>query len=186
MVKLTAYKEKAEDGGLWAMVSTNSVDRTGDIIEPSAFVNLNDYLQKNPVILFGHDHWKPPIGKAVDGKILDNGLALKIVFADTPLGREVQYLYDNGFMNAFSVGVIPIEYEPIDTGYRFKKVELVEVSAVPVPANREAVAIRALEEKGYNEYKSLIQTANKPNSGKPEAGKSREVRLIKLFAEAVK
>jgi hypothetical protein len=70
-------------------------------------------------------------------------------FADT-----IFNLYRGKFLNAVSVGFIPLEQpEPIldadgrsTGGYEFTSQELLELSAVPIPANPEAVA-RALDER---------------------------------------
>lgn len=186
VVRFKAYLRKADDGGMWAVVSTKDQDRQGDIIEPTAFSNLQEYLNTNPVILFAHNSWEPPVGKAIDGQITQNGLELKIKFAETEFGKEIKYLYENGYMNAFSVGVIPLEYEPVEKGgNRYKKVELLEVSAVPVPANRRAVVIRSLDGK-----LGIDKVDEKMNDGSSAAGgdetkrpKNREVGKV---AERIK
>jgi outer membrane biosynthesis protein TonB len=72
-------------------------------------------------------------------------------FADTQEARDVFDLYEGGFLNAFSVGFKPIEiaYEErvpgsSEMGAVFKKAELLENSAVPVPANPGALVMKAL------------------------------------------
>ena len=87
------------------IASTATPDRDDEIILPSAFKNLKTFLATNPVILWAHDYSKAPIGKAVGGKITDNELMLNIEFAETDFGKEVKYLYDNGFMSMFPTGV---------------------------------------------------------------------------------
>ncbi|GEM_PF-6910892 len=166
------------------IASTADVDRDNEIILPTAFANLADYLAKNPVILFGHDHFsRPPIGKAVAGEIGEKGLILDIQFADTPFAREIEELYKGGFMNAFSVGFIPIDWEVDKDGNRiFTKVELLEVSAVPVPSNRAAVILRAagLKETGplHEYYLAIAQEKDSESAsltrGKPEGESPRK------------
>jgi HK97 family phage prohead protease len=156
MNKLFGNIEKADDG-YRIIASTDDVDRDGEIVKPSAFKNLKKYLATNPVILGFHNYYDFPIGKATGGKIGDKALELNIEFADTDRGREAKYLYDNGFMNSFSVGFIPKEWENDKQGRRvYTDVELLEVSAVPVPANASANIIRQCKDFEFKELKRLV------------------------------
>ena len=132
------------------MASTVDVDRDNEIIRPDAFKNLKTYLDTNPVILFGHQYSEPPIAKAVSGRVIkEKGLRLDIEFAKTPFAQEVKYLYDEGFMSAFSVGFIAKKWEDDKEGRRtYTDVELLEVSAVPVPANAMATVLRQAKSAG--------------------------------------
>ena len=115
-------------------------------------INLKDY-QKNPVVLWAHDYSQPPIAKALWVK-RDNenkGLISKMQFANTPMGKDVYNLYKGGFMKAFSIGFIPKQivrnyqqegYDKNKDPYMtISKSDLLEYSAVPVPANPEALAL---------------------------------------------
>lgn len=128
--------------------STNQIDRYDEIISPRAFeATLPKYLGLNPVILFAHNHRELPVGKSVTGSIDDNGLVVRIKWAPTDLGNQIKMLYDKGFMHALSVGFIPLEWtthseSEIRAGMPYRthtKVDLLEISAVPVPANPGAV-----------------------------------------------
>lgn len=137
---------KRKDDQYTIVASSNDVDRDNEIILPSAFKNLKNYLSNNPVILGFHDYWSFPIGKAKSGKTTDSQLILEIEFAETEKGKEAKYLYDNGFMNSFSVGFIPKEWDHDKDGRRvYTDVELLEVSAVPVPANAAANILRSVK-----------------------------------------
>lgn len=165
-----------EDEKFVINASTAGIDRDGEVILPTAFKNLDKYLKTNPVVLFAHDRWKPPVGKAVAGRIMENALQLEIVFAETELGKELRYLYENGFMNAFSVGFIPKKWDVTNNGGRvYTEVELLEVSAVPVPANEAAVVIRGYKEKGIDlpEFEKLYAQTQEPADGE-KAGKAEE------------
>lgn len=152
---------KNEDGKFSIIASTGKVDRDHEVILPKAFrKHLKAYLETNPVILPAHDYRAFAIGKATDGRVTKNGLELDIEFAETEMGGEARYLYENGFMNSFSVGFIPhkiakqqeiselltaeeIDYDEKDPPYRvYTEVELLEVSAVSVPSNAAANVIR--------------------------------------------
>ncbi len=73
-------------------------------------------------------------------------------FAPTPFAQEVAALYAAGYQRGVSVGFKPLAYEErrhektgAVIGIRFLEQELLEASAVPVPANRNALR-RALDE----------------------------------------
>jgi uncharacterized protein len=134
--------------------STESSDRYGDVIRVAGW-NLDNF-QKNPVFLFSHRSEDPPIGKVLDSqKVVGKSPALvqTVQFmqkADYPFADTIFKMYQKGFMNAVSVGFMPIEVQPVSTknedgdevqgdGYEFLEQELFELSAVPVPANPEAL-----------------------------------------------
>lgn len=159
------------------IASTANPDRDDEIILPSAFKNLGAYLGTNPVILWAHDYRVPPVAKAVSGKIKDNMLLLDIEFAETDFGKEVKYLYDNGFMNSFSVGFIPKEWDRDPDGRLvFTDVELLETSAVPVPANAQANIIRSVKGMGMDLPNiSKLFGANDDQTPRPDGVKEKEV-----------
>lgn len=169
---------KKEKGEYWIIASSSDTDRDNEIILPSSFTkSIDPYMKKNPVILWAHDYSKPPVGKAIDYKITDNELMLKIMFADTEFGKEIKYLYDNGFLNSFSVGFIPKEYDYDKSNKRvFTENEILETSAVPVPANAAATMIRSLEAKGIklDAFKSLYESTPPDKSDEVEIKKQDE------------
>lgn len=137
------------EGQYWITASSNDIDRDREIVQPSAFKDTIKTYMDNPVILAFHDHHSFPIGKATEYTIGSKYLRLKIEFADTDRGREAKYLYDNGFMNSFSIGFIPKVWEDKEDGIRvYKEAELLEVSAVPIPANSAARMLREYKAKG--------------------------------------
>lgn len=123
---------------LTAYVSTGKKDRYGETIPPGEWI-LGHY-RKNPILLWAHDSWEPPVGKAEWIKTDEKGLLSKIRFADTVRGNEIFYLYKEGMLNAFSVGFRATRDEKDPT--IFRKCELYENSCVPIPANVEALAER--------------------------------------------
>ena len=140
-----------------AVASTIDLDRDKDIILPSAFTQTLGSFKNNPVILACHQHRlssgsSPVIGSATPDsiKVDDRKVTFTMSFATTALGEEYWQLYRDKHMRAFSIGFIPLEYEDKKDeklGYIriYTKIELLEISAVPVPSNRRALA-RA---KGY-------------------------------------
>lgn len=123
---------------LRAVFSTTDVDRHGDI------VLQNWDLQKfliNPVILNSHSYHDATevIGRAVNVGVVNGALEGDIEFAvdQNPKAKTIYELYKGGFLNAFSVGFIPLDF---DEEGRISKAELLEVSAVAVPSNAFALA----------------------------------------------
>jgi HK97 family phage prohead protease len=191
--QIKAHIEKSENK-YTIVASTNGVDRDNEIIRPEAWKSsLKSYLDKNPVILWAHDYSKPPIAKATGGKITESGMNLDIEFADTDFARDVRGLYDGGFMNSFSVGFIPNDGVAGKNGvFEYTDVELLEVSAVPVPANPGANMIRAAQKSGIifsDETKKVFKIEDKPeendgveSAAEPEVKRSKAVKLSKLYA----
>ena len=120
--------------------STPDVDRHGDRVAAS-FV-LQNYLQ-NPVVLFGHDHNIPAVGRTLELGMNDNNqLEGVIQFAaeQFEFANTLWKLYSNGFMRAVSIGFIPGEIDSEGEGDILKENELLEVSMVNIPANAMALA----------------------------------------------
>jgi len=133
-----------------AIFSTPDEDRHGEIIDQSGW-KLTEFLQ-NPVVLFGHDQWRPAIGKVLELGIIDGNLEGTIKFAvkedKSGLAETIFNLYKNQFMRAFSVGFANTKYEYNEETEQLtlKENVLYELSAVNVPANARALAYQ----KGIN------------------------------------
>lgn len=185
--------EKKDSAIFRIVASTPDVDRDEEIVEPTAVNNLDAYLKINPVILFAHDHWsRPPIAKAVGGQIKPRSLELDIEFAPTPFAQEIKSLYEGGFMNTFSIGFIPVHRETTDEGrVRFTEIELLEVSAVNVPANANATMMRALEgacQKGleFPIMESIVGgTSIERSKPEPKGESAEKLRMISLADEYI-
>lgn len=129
---------------LTVIASTGAVDRHGDTVAPDGW-QLDAY-RANPVILWAHDYRQPAIGRAV--AVWRDGPALlaRLEFAPTEFARTVDTLYRQGYQRGVSVGFRPLRFaERRDArsgaflGIRFLEQELLEISAVPVPANGAAL-----------------------------------------------
>jgi len=151
-LSVKATVTKADDGFI-AVASTDVEDRHGEIVEVSGWDLKN--FKKNPVLLWSHDHNEPAIGIATRVWISrtkdssERKLMIKAKFHDiTEKARAVKQLFEEGILNSFSVGFRPLEMED----NRFTSQELLEVSAVNVPANAEAhrLAYKALK-KDFND-----------------------------------
>jgi len=131
------------EGTLTAYVSTDARDRMDEVLLPDG-ADMKNY-KRNPVVLFAHDYQSPPIGKALWIKNDGDGIIAKVKFASTEFAQEIFTLFKEGIMSAFSVGFIPKQWVDGDGEKKarrtYEKWELLEFSAVPVPANPEALAL---------------------------------------------
>lgn len=134
-----------EAGKLNFILSTAAIDRHGDTVAQTGW-KLDNY-KMNPVVLFGHDQASPPVGKApyvaVEGEKL---IARGVEFTPkdlSPFGWMIGEMYRKGFMNAVSVGFLPGKFKFAEgrgeMAIDFEEQELLEFSAVPVPANPQAL-----------------------------------------------
>lgn len=150
-----------DDKYLVIKASTKSVDRHGEIVLPESYINFKDTYMRNPVVLQYHNYWDEPVGKVVELTNDEESIVAKIEFAPTEVGEKFKQLYKGGFMNAFSIGFIAKQFVKVDSSnanslsekYKiqdmanltkiYTEIELLEVSCVPVPANRDAVVLSA-------------------------------------------
>lgn len=154
-------------------ISTVGEDRSGDIVIPKGAV-LDNYL-KNAVVAQFHDYSKPAIARAVELEVNDSDILAKIEFppeGDYEQADILYRLYKGGFMNAWSIGFIPKEYDNSPSGgYMYTKWELLEFSAVLVPDNPEALTlaksnginIKAVE-KGVLKTEEMIKKLEEQNN----------------------
>lgn len=157
----------ADERSVVRYISTREIDRDGEILVPDGAI-IAEYL-KNPVVLFGHNYSEPPHAKAEWVKADKYGLKSKTVYADTERGQEIWKLIEGGFLNAASVGFIPMEsvynggpgwaevtgklaekwdMKPKDFATVrgiITKWLLLEYSDVPVPSNGSALIQRSKE-----------------------------------------
>lgn len=140
-----AKSVNAEEKSVTGYISTYGWDRAGERMAKGSW-RLDSY-RRNPVVLWAHDGRSLPIARCVELKEDDFGLLAKCVFDDqSDYAMEVFSLYERGFLNAFSVGFIPVKWEMEDRGEGdgrkgivWTDNELLEYSAVSVPANAEAL-----------------------------------------------
>lgn len=130
-----------EAGTLEAIFSTQDEDRHGDTVVQDGW-DLKSF-KKNPVILNSHNYGSADevIGKATNLRIEGKKLIGKITFAvaENPKAKVIFDLYAGGFLSAFSVGFIVKKFKE-DDYFVIEEAELLEVSAVSVPANARALA----------------------------------------------
>ncbi len=133
-----------------ALASTGDVDRYDEIILPEAFRESLPAFMKNPVVLSAHLHkladgTSPVVANIIAAKITSAGLEVIIEFhTATRLAEEYWQLYSQKKQRALSVGFKPLEgSSEIINGkniYVHRKVELYEISYVPIGANPNALS----------------------------------------------
>ncbi len=138
------------------LASTNSLDRTGDVINHDAWTKSEGLagFQQNPIILFNHNYNKP-IGRATSIEVSKEGLELGAKISKS--AGEIKDLIKDGVLGAFSVGfrVKDAEYKEETDGFEIKDAELFEVSVVSVPANQTAMFSLAKSFDSTDEYQEF-------------------------------
>lgn len=142
-----------KDRTLEATVSTDSIDRDGEVILPKAFTNRLDTYRKNPVLLWNHNPFEPPIGKALEVTVGETSMDARFQFMSSgksAIADQVFAAFDEGILTSFSVGFRVFDMQPGEqkSGEQIKPptitdAELIEISAVTIPANTEALVKRA-------------------------------------------
>jgi HK97 family phage prohead protease len=131
-----ANGDDQEDNKFYAVFSTADEDRHGDIVFQNWILKS---FKKNPVYLDSHNYSSIEhiLGKVEDLKTEDNRLKGAVVFAlKNPKGKLAYDLATDGFLNTSSVGFIPKKFD--DKGNILES-ELLEISAVSIPANAFAL-----------------------------------------------
>ena len=129
-----------------------SADRTGDIVRVNGWEF--DNFQKNPVFLWNHDPSIPPIGRIKKIEVVDKEVLFDVEFAPAKINEfadTVFKLFEGGFLSAVSVGFIPKDIEFVRdmddniVGLDIMRQELLELSAVAIPAHQDALAASAFK-----------------------------------------
>jgi hypothetical protein len=127
------------------VISTGSVDRVGDDINPDGW-KLGNY-RRNPVVLWAHNSAMPPVARSLHEFVEDGRLKSTALFTPKDLnafGYMVGQMYAKAFLKATSVGFMPMKWNWVEDpnrkfGIHFDEQELLEYSCCPVPANPEAL-----------------------------------------------
>ena len=136
----------ANDRTIDYVFSDESVARDGDTIRTAGW-DLTAYLA-NPVFLWAHDDSSPPIGRVTRIGAEGSQLCGAVRYAEVdeyPFADTIFRLTKGGFINATSVRWLPIDWRYSTDrsrpgGIDFLQQELLEISAVPVPALPTALA----------------------------------------------
>lgn len=152
---LTVTKlDELKDRTIRFVISTNDLDRDGDILDPKG-CDIENFM-KNPVFLPFHDYDKFPLGKVVGIEKGDDEIRADVYFPtveelSTDAGNASEHAktvdfayhcYKMGMLFAVSVGF----YTRKRTDNVITEWELLEFSAVSLPANQNALveAVKSL------------------------------------------
>jgi hypothetical protein len=170
------------------VASDETLDRYDEIISASGW-RLGNY-RRNPVFQNAHQYGDIifTLGKALITEVRGGRLFQRIEFATevNPMARIAYGLYKGKFLNAVSVGFIPVRWEngpaqsssasassssSVPFRRRYLEQELLEVSAVGIPANPNALQLGlktgAIEKADLVELLELLRALCDPNHGCP-------------------
>ena len=168
---------QSSDGPIAFIASTEEVASDGLIIAAEGW-DLKRF-KSNPLVLWAHDWFgnRPPIGKA-DASIDKEARVLRaeVTFDQgDPFAVDIERKYREGFLNAVSVGfdikelngkaiTDPGAWVPAEGGKLnvVTKSELLEISAVPIPADPKALAER--QQRGYADLSDILRSLATPDS----------------------
>jgi len=182
-IKTTPVPE-AEGDVLDIVVSDETVDRYNEVIRADGW-QLDNY-RKNPVIQNAHQYGDVifTIGKALKTEVSGGKLTQRWQFAsaENPMAKIAAGLYRGGYLRASSVGFIPMDWEDGNVNQgpsrTFTRQELLEVSAVAIPANPSALTLAvksgAIEKADLRELERLLHHfCNDQADPSSKAGSSR-------------
>jgi HK97 family phage prohead protease len=178
--------------------SDSTLDRYQETIDANGW-QLGNY-RKNPVFQNSHKYGDVmfTLGKSLVTEVRSGALFQRIQFATdvNPMAKIAHGLYRGGYLNAVSVGFIPVKWETgaQDAPYRRKYLEqeLLELSAVAVPANPNALVMGiksgAVDISDVRELAELLKAAigedetdktdsnNKPSKDRVEGERSANIQ----------
>jgi len=196
IVRAWAPLELKRDGGdggrtITGTASTPSTDRLGDIVEP-----LGLEFQNPLPLLWQHRHDKP-VGLVTMNRPTVDGITFTATFADVPEPgplreriEEARQSINAGLVRGVSIGFRAIEKSYIDKGgVHFTKGELIELSLVTVPANRDATiaTIRTLDDAASSAALGRTDDArDRPGaSGKKQPEQRKAKAMPQTIAEQI-
>jgi HK97 family phage prohead protease len=146
-------------------------------------IDLVGFL-KNPVCCLQHDTNAIPVGRWINVRVDGEALKGTVEFdRNDEDAVKLYWKYKDGYMSAVSLNIIPIEESDdkalLLTGQKFPtitKSELLEVSLVTIPAQKNAVKLSTPE---GHEYKLSLLTINNST----EMNKNEEKTVEQLTAE---
>ena len=127
-------------GGGWEIAGYASTfggepDAYGDVIVKGAF---SQSISQRPT-KFLYEHFEP-IGRQLEIREDEHGLFGRWSIVDTTTGTDAYKLAKAGVLDSLSIGYMAEDFTYRDDGVRLlKKIDLMEVSCVAIPANRNAV-----------------------------------------------
>lgn len=192
---LNTKAEEISERTVRFMISSEVVDRDGDILVAGGCDFTN--FAKNPQFLGFHNSHDFPLGIPKNWEVKNNAVYCDVYFPTieelstnpdnasekAKLVDFTYHCYKTGMLNAVSVGFIAKDYDANKEtgGLVINKWELLEFSAVAVPANQDAIA-QAVKSFGEDGAKMMITKTGKRISAETK----KTLDAIKACNERVK
>jgi len=145
--EVKAVDEKEGTIDMLIPMSTASVDRDGESIDPLGWRKSLPAFRKRPVLLSSHNYGdlRKQIGEFTQIKVSEDGLFAKPKYYINEGNEEADWAFRlaSKGMAAYSVGFIPKQWTDGDgektPARTYTEQELLEISHVVVPSNRDAI-----------------------------------------------
>lgn len=139
MAEVKAAASDSPTGEFDIVMSTDSLDRDGEVVVKGAFEPLPESI---PVHAF-HD-FNDPVGRVTPSYDDAGRLVGRGYFASTARAQEIRQLVTDGVIGHTSVGFMAADRGEAEDGTpQVKSAELLEVSFVSIPSNRDATVLAA-------------------------------------------
>ena len=161
MQHFPAYHERKLTDGQHVFIATTGGAKRDGLALDMAGGQFDNYL-RNPVFLWAHDYTGRtlPIGKVTRLAPSKTRLKAWVTFdREDEFARQVERKFDEGYLNAVSVGWMDMER---DNAGMITKWDLLDISAVPVPGDPDALIEREL---------ALVRSFIEEHTPEPPAGK---------------
>lgn len=147
-VKAVEDAEGDPNGEFDLILSTDALDRDGEVIDARAFGDLPEH------ITFDYDHGMSvatTVGSGVPSYTEEGYLRVKGTYSSIPRAQEVRTLVREGHIRTASVAFMGAERETKDGTTHIVSAELLNGAFVAIPSNRDA---RVLSAKAYEDAKA--------------------------------
>lgn len=183
-----------EDGMVRFVASTEGMDRDGEVIKAVAWKSRLKSFMDHPVLLSSHDYksLKNQIGEIVSLDVAGSKLVGVAKYYINEGNEEADWGFKLARRGkaAYSVGFLPHEFnrgiKATDPKITYTDVELLEISHVSVPSNRES--LQTLSVKGMDPVvqelaTEILQEIINNDAEEKSVGQDDEIRRIELTQE---
>jgi hypothetical protein len=176
------------------VISSDKLDRDRERVEVNAVAGAIPAFAANPVFMAAHMHRAMDAHPTVIGswdtdsfKALAHHSEMDAVFGTTDLAEQYWKNYSSRHQRAVSIGFIPLEgHEEVSEKFGrifvITKLELIEISAVAVGSNREALAKSFLEDPDFKcSFEAAVKLAVEGEMKKVSAAVEQHFDEIKML-----
>lgn len=174
---------KLADGEVEVIVNSGEWDSYGERINIDG-VDFKSYM-KNPVVLWAHDSFNLPIGKATKVWKESGNLMARVKFylRDDFPRKIYQYILD-GVLGAVSIGGNVIEWA--EDGKTIDKLKMKEFSVVTLPADENALVVNKMASDQISEINGLARAYARKMLAKDESDIIRNIETLESLIAALK